>query len=625
MRAEAGVGSVRKGRRSRARRDRFAVVRRRWKAIVAFFGVLLLGVLALGFAYAGSADVVADGVTVSGQDVGGLSAAEAETKLSTRAQALSSEPVVFTGAGRRWSIAPAQLAVRGDWGGAATEALDRGDGPVPLRGLKRLELRLFGAEVEPLATVDQGALNRQLRVIAKQVEVDGREAAIVLRNDAPVVIPGEASRALETDAAASTMVSALAALEREGPVALPIKVTPPEVGRDALAAVAQQVRTALSGPVIFAYKDARLTVTPDQIASFLELPHDGQRELRIGGPEAKEYFDNLSRGVARAPREVDFTVDEAGKSHMIPSRDGRKLDVEASEKTLLAAALRTVNRTAPLVVVAAEPKLSTERAKSLGVTGLVGRYTTFYGGDANRIHNVQLVAQLIDRHLIAPHSTFSFNKTTGERNAAQGFLEAPVIINGELTTGLGGGVCQVSTTVFNAAFEAGLPITSRTNHALYIDHYPLGRDATVNYPDTDLTFQNDSDNWILVRTIIGSSSLTVRLFGTPLHRRVETQTSPLKKTGPPPVKRVPDPKLYVGEKVVEEYGQPSRSVSVRRLVYDAKDKLLFDTTWYSTYVAEPKVVRYGTKAAPVVSTTTSPSNTGTTTGTTTNSGTTTGH
>jgi len=94
------------------------VVRRRWKAIVAFFGVLLLGVLALGFAYAGSPDVVADGVTVSGQDVGGLSAAEAQTKLSTRAQALSSEPVVFTGAGRRWSIAPAQLAVRGDWGGA---------------------------------------------------------------------------------------------------------------------------------------------------------------------------------------------------------------------------------------------------------------------------------------------------------------------------------------------------------------------------------------------------------------------------------------------------------------------------------------------------------------------------
>jgi vancomycin resistance protein YoaR len=596
------------------------VVRRRWKAVLAVVGVLFLGVVVLGFAYSGSADRVAGGVTVSGQDVGGLSATQAQAKLAARAHTLYTEQVVFTGAGRRWSIAPAQLAVRGDWKAAAAEALDRGDGTAPLRGFQRLGLRLFGSDVAPPATADRGALDRQLRVIAKQVDVDGREAAIVLRDGQPVVIPGEPSRSLESEPAADTMVSALAALDRQGPVALPIKVTPPAVGRDALAAVAQQVRTALSGPVIFAYKDVHLTVTPEQIASFLELPHDGQRELRIGGPEAKEYFENLSRAVARAPREVDFAVDDAGKARMIPSRDGRKLDVEASEKALLAAALRTTVRTAQLVVVPAEPKLSTERAKALGITGLVGRYTTFYGGDANRIHNVQLVAQLIDRHMIAPHSTFSFNKTTGERNAAQGFVEAPVIINGELKTGLGGGVCQVSTTVFNAAFEAGLPITSRTNHALYIDHYPLGRDATVNYPDTDLTFQNDSDHWILLRTIVGSSSLTVRLFGTPLHRRVESETSPLEETGPAPVKREPDSHLYVGEKVIEEYGQPSRSVSVRRLVYDAKGKLLFDTTWYSNYLAEPKVVRVGTKPVPVASTTTNPADTGTTTGTTTDKG-----
>jgi vancomycin resistance protein YoaR len=620
MRAEAGVGSVRKGRKSRVRRGPLALVRRRWKALLAGVGVFLLGVLALGFAYAGSADVVADGVTVSGVDVGGLTAAEAEDKLSARARSLAAEPVVFTGAGRKWSIAPAQLAVRADWGAATTTALDRGDGLLPFRGLERLRLRLLGSDVEPSAQADQAALQRQIRVIAKQVDVEGRDAAIVLRDGEPVVVAGEAGRSLRTEAAASTIVAALAALERKDDVALPIAVILPAVGADALAAVAQQVRTALSAPVAFAYKHVHLSITPEQLASFLELPHDGQRALHIGGPEAKKYFDSLGRAVWRAPREVDFSVAESGKSHLIPSKNGRKLDVEASERALLAAALRPVQRVAQLAVVAAKPKLSTERANALGITGLVGRYTTFYGGDANRIHNVQLVARLIDRHMIAPHSTFSFNKTTGERNAAQGFLEAPVIINGELKTGLGGGVCQVSTTVFNAAFEAGLPITSRTNHALYIDHYPLGRDATVNYPDTDLTFQNDSDHWILVRTIVGSSSLTVRLFGTPLHRRVETQTSPLKKTGPPPVKRVPDSNLYVGEKAVEEAGQPSRSVSVRRIVYDAKGKVLFDTTWYSNYVAEPKVVRYGTKPVPVESTTTKQTHTGTTTGTTTGTG-----
>ena len=124
----------------------------------------------------------------------------------------------------------------------------------------------------------------------------------------------------------------------------------------------------------------------------------------------------------------------------------------------------------------------------MGITGVVSSYTTTYGGTPGRLNNVQLVAELIDGTLIAPGGTFSFNGTTGERTAAKGFQEAPVIINGELQNGLGGGICQVSTTVFNAAFEAGLPITARTNHALYISHYPLGRDATVNYPDLDLKF-----------------------------------------------------------------------------------------------------------------------------------------
>ena len=84
-----------------------------------------------------------------------------------------------------------------------------------------------------------------------------------------------------------------------------------------------------------------------------------------------------------------------------------------------------------------------------------------------------------------------------------------MIVNGEVTTGLGGGVCQVSTTVFNAAFEAGVKITDRTNHALYISHYPQGRDATVDYPDVDLRFVNDTGHWLLLRTFVGPSSLTV--------------------------------------------------------------------------------------------------------------------
>jgi vancomycin resistance protein YoaR len=234
----------------------------------------------------------------------------------------------------------------------------------------------------------------------------------------------------------------------------------------------------------------------------------------------------------------------------------------------------------------------------MNIHELVSAYETIYGGDANRIHNVQLVAHLIDHHLIAPGEEFSFNKTTGERTAAKGFLEAPVIINGELQTGLGGGVCQVSTTTFNAAYEAGLKITARTNHALYISHYPLGRDATVNYPDVDLKFVNDTGHWLLVRTFVGSSSLTVALYGTNPHRRVESQTAPLTVTGGPPTETEDDPNLYVGEKVTSDSGEPSRKTSVERRVFNANGKLLYDDTWASYYRAEPRIVEVGTKPVP---------------------------
>jgi vancomycin resistance protein YoaR len=618
MRAEVGVEPIHGGRSTPAQRDRAALVRRTAKLVFAAAIVLVIALLAVGFGFAGSSDRIAGGVTVAGLDVGGLTASDAQRKLAARARTLSSVPVAFEAGGKKWPIAPAQIALRGDWKSAAESAVAQGDGRLPLRGLQRLRLRLFGADVQPGATYEARTLERRLRAIARAVDDPGRQAAIVLRNGQPLVVPGEAGRKLDVESAERTIVRALSRFERV-PVALPVAVDRPKVTQDALRPVAAQVRTALSAPVRFVFKGVHWSVPPEQIATFLRLPQDGSLELGIGGRAADRYFANLGKAVGRPPREVGFTLTSAGTARMIPSRDGRKLDVQATERGFLAAALRTTDRETALVVVAAHPELSTSRAKALGITGLVGSYTTFYGGDPNRIHNVQLVARLINRHLIAPGSTFSFNRTTGERNAAKGFLEAPVIINGELKNGLGGGVCQVSTTVFNAAYEAGLAITERHNHALYISHYPLGRDATVNYPDTDLKFVNDTDHWLLLETIVGSSSLTVRLYGTPAQRRVVSQASDLRKVGAPAIKRIPDPKLYVGEQVVEDYGEPTRAVSVRRVVYDRKGHVLFDNTWYSTYVSEPKIVRVGTKPKPGA---TKPTATGTTRPTTTKSTTT---
>ena len=205
------------------------------------------------------------------------------------------------------------------------------------------------------------------------------------------------------------------------------------------------------------------------------------------------------------------------------------------------------------------------------------------------------MSHLIDDTLIAPGTTFSFNGTTGDRNASKGFLEAPVIINGELTTGLGGGVCQVSTTVFNAAYEAGLDITARTNHALYISHYPQGRDATVDYPDVDLRFVNDTGHWLLLRTFVGSSSLTVSLYGTPTSRKVESTTAPLVARSKIKVKKTVDPTLKPGEQVIDDPGEPAMTTSVTRDVYAADGKLLYHDDWSSYYRAAPELLRVGPK------------------------------
>jgi vancomycin resistance protein YoaR len=271
------------------------------------------------------------------------------------------------------------------------------------------------------------------------------------------------------------------------------------------------------------------------------------------------------------------------------------LDAPKTARALLAAAESPANRVAQLAVGIAQPLRTTADARAMGISSVVSSFSTTYGGTPGRLHNVALVAELIDGTLIAPGQVFSFNQTTGARTPAKGFEVAPVIINGELKNGIGGGVCQVSTTTFNAAFFAGLPITERTNHALYISHYPQGRDATVDYPGIDLKFRNDTDTWLLLRTFVGTGSLTVTLYGTPQHRKVEYETGPLVVTGAMPVKRIKDPTLKKGDQQVEIEGSPRRSTSVRRKVFDADGKLLYDTTWRSNYDSEPEVVRVGTK------------------------------
>jgi len=590
-------------RRKRRRSRRFLLL-----LAPALIALALIALVGIGFA--GSSDRVPAGVEIAGINVGGLTPVQAERKLEQTATKFAWAPVEFRAAGKRFSIAPAQLGIQIDWSAAIESARHDGDGLGPLRGFKRLEMRFFGANVAPSVRHSSLALNRLLSRIARSVNHPAHEPAIVLDGAEPSISSGHSGQALNRTAAARLIVRALGSLAR-APVTLPVRVTVPKVHRSDLVRVMGQIRTAVSAPVLISLGAVRWRISPTEIEKMLAYPHDGQRNLSIASDKASTYLSRLSKQLDKPAKNATFAV-SGPTVRIVPARSGRVVDREGTATAILRAALDPSYRVASVVLAKTKPRRSTAQARAMGITGVVGRYETSFSGVANRIHNVELVAKLIDNTFIAPGAIFSFNQTTGERNSTKGFLSAPVIINGEVSEGLGGGVCQVSTTVFNAAFEAGLGIVERTNHALYISHYPLGRDATVNWPSTDLKFRNDTGHWMLLRTFASSDTLLVALYGTPQNRKVESQAQPLQINGPPPLKKIPDPKLPVGTKVVDDLGVSSSSTSVHRVVYTAGGKLLYDDTFRSTYRSSPKIVRVGTKKKPGKTDTTGTTQTDTT-------------
>jgi vancomycin resistance protein YoaR len=580
---------------ARRRRSRRIAVRR---AVLAVGVVALLAFVSLTL-LAGSPARLPEGTTVGGLDVGGMELGQAANQLEARSAALAHQPVEFVAGGRTFSVTASQLGVRPDWEGAVRAAANAGDGVAPVRGLKRIQSRLFGSDVEPHVNAYPSAVRYTVARVAAAVDHPAVDAGVARKGLAIVTTAERPGMRLDRSRASVALVDALASLDRHGPVRLPLVRDDPKVTEAQLADAAAAARTAISAPVTLTVGPTRFRLPRWRIAELLDLPTGGATHVGIGGAAAQAWLASIRNTVNRPPSDATFRV-VSGGIEVVPAKEGRTIDLAAARAALEKAMLSPTARTAALATTTSEPSRTTAAAEAMGITGIVGSYTTTYGGTPGRLHNVQLVADLIDGAIVAPGARFSFNQTTGERNAAKGFEEAPVIINGELESGIGGGVCQVSTTLFNAAFEAGLSIDKRTNHALYISHYPLGRDATVNYPDVDLVFTNDTDKWLLVRTFVGAGSLTVNIYGTPQNRRVETETAPLTVDGKVPWKRIDDDTMFKGQKVVEQWGSPPRSTSVTRRVYRPDGTLLYDTTWRSYYVGEPTVVRLGSRPRPRV-------------------------
>lgn len=567
----------------------------RWVVV----SLALLAVLAalVGLAFAGSPVRIAEGVQIAGVDVGGLTQKEARALLESRFDRVARVPVVFTAGGREFPIKATTLGVEADWETAVETATREGAGFGPVRGYKRLQARFFGSEIAPPVQAYEAALDFKLAGLARAIDQRHVEAKLVRRGLDVEIVPGQAGRRLARDVAAGRIVRALARLERGQAISLPVVLDPAEVTAGDLAAAAAQARVALSAPVRLEYEGTRWKLPRWRIAELLSLPVAGATDVAIAGPGAEAWFAKLRKTVERAPADATFRPVGDGVV-VVPAKDGLAVDVPATAKALLAAAVSRDDRSATLVVRTAEAERTTAEAQAMGIERRLASYTTLYAGTPDRITNLQLGISFLDGALVAPGGTFSFNERVGERTIERGFRPAPVIIKDEYDEDVGGGVSQVATTVFNAAWEAGLKIVERNPHSLYISRYQLGRDATVNYPDLDLKFVNDTPKWIYVAGASGGSGITVSIYGGGPERRVESGTGTIRETGPAPIRRVKDPTLLRGQTEIEEEGSPARATSVTRTVYDEDGDVLHDETWNTSYRGEYRVIRVGTKPPP---------------------------
>jgi vancomycin resistance protein YoaR len=563
-------------------------------SLAALAGIFALVSVLLGLAFAGSRTELARGTEVAGVDVGGMAEQEAVVELARRYADVEAEPVTFVADDERFSFAANQLGVEPDWQGAVAAAAREGDGFGPIRGFKRIQTRFFGAEILPPLRASEAALEYALEQIGKETNRPARSAALVRRGLRIEVVPERSGRELERDAAARLVVRTLGSLERSGAaVALPVTVTEPSVTAEMLAPAARRARIAVSAHVRLQGETRSWRLSPRRIAELLALPREGTKRLAIAGPGADAYFRALAKRVGNPPVDASFSV-SGDAIQIVPSRNGTELDVARTARALLRAATSPTNRVARVFVARAVPERTTKEALAMGIDTRMASFKTYNSGTWDRIINLRLGVQHLDGTLVPPGGTFSLNDAIGERTEERGFRSAPVIIGTKYEEEVGGGTSQVATTVFNAAWEAGLRITERNPHSLYISRYPLGRDATVYWPSLDLRFVNDTTDWVLVKGFPEADGISVSIYGGE-RRRVESSDGEMTVTGTPPVRRVKDATLPVGQTVVEASGSSPSRTTVTRTIYAPDGALIREETWNTSYKGETRVIRVGTK------------------------------
>ncbi|HET9254363.1 MAG TPA: VanW family protein [Pseudonocardiaceae bacterium] len=494
-----------------------------------------LGVLALayGIDLAASWSDVPRGVTVGGVTVGGMSRAAAEQQLRERLEPRLSQPIALRAGDVSATLDPRRSGLTLDW--AAT--LDR-VGQQPLNPWTRLASLWRTREVSVVSAEDRTALTRALGELRGQTDHEPVEGTVRFEGTRPIPVNPRPGQHLDIPAAAEAILPRWIG---GATVSVPVTTQPVRTTAEGIqAALRDIVQPAVASPVKVTGDGHDALLTPDVIAAALRFAPDsrGGLTVTIDNPTVIAALNPQLEPTQRPGKNAEILI-QGGAPVVLPSVEGRGIDWAASLLPLLGVLRNSgTERTLAASYVTLPPTLTTEQANALGITTQVATFTTS-GFAADSGQNIRRVAEQVNGAIVKPGDTFSLNSYTGPRTAATGYVDAGIIDHGRPSRGIGGGISQFATTLYNASYFAGLTDIEHKEHSFYISRYPAAREATVFEGAIDLKFRDDATTGILIQTAWTPASITVTLWGT---KRVDVESIPGPRTNytDPPTETITD-------------------------------------------------------------------------------------
>jgi vancomycin resistance protein YoaR len=585
---------------------------------------LLLVAVVIGFniSFAGQ---IYPGVNVAGVDLSGMDPEQAAALLDKKLEFPNQGRILFRDGEEIWLSSPSEVGFYLNPQMTAAAAYQYGRTGEPLtRVFDQFKAWYLGTSLSPMYVFDESAAQLYLQNIAAQIDVEKVEASLGVEGVDVVVRPGQTGRHLNIPATLDDLRIQLQAMH-DSEVQLAIEEdTQVIINVDEQAQIARQI---LSEPLKLTIPDSQegdpgpWTFEPDALAQMITIERvkdpEGERyQVGLQTASLASFLEGIAPQLELNRRNARFIFnDETRQLEVIESAVvGRSLNIDGSIEAINQKLLAGDHKIA-LDLEYTKPEVGNKAtAEQLGISELVSSHTSyFYGSSAERIQNITTAAGQFHGILVPPGAPFSMAEVLGDVSLDNGYAEALIIFGNRTIQGVGGGVCQVSTTLFRTVFFGGYPIAERYPHAYRVGYYELkadggyntslaGLDATVYAPLVDFKFINDTPNWLLMETYVNQAArtLTWKFYSTSDGRTVEWDTTGLQnKVDPPDPLYEENPELAKGEVKQVDWAVEGADVSVTRTVNRNGETLIKDT-FTTHYMPWRAIYQYGpgTKGMP---------------------------